>query len=101
MPFHPTQVYEMVCFIVLAIVLLGLRQHLQPMEGMSFLTFLAGHSIERFLIIFFRGDYPQLQVLAWLTQAQIIALAVFFISVPWLVTYYVKVKRKDKISSSL
>lgn len=100
-PVHPTQVYEIAYFLALAGILLGLRQYLQPMEGMSFLTFLVGHSIERFLIMFFRGDYSELQVVAWLTQAQIIALAVFFISVPWLVAYYVKVKRKNKISSSL
>jgi len=91
-PVHPTPVYEMVCFLGLAGILLGLRRYLQPIEGMSFLSFLIGHSIERFLIMFFRGDYPELQVVAWLTQAQVIALTVFLISVPCLITRCLKLK---------
>ena len=92
-PVHPTQVYEMVSFLALAGILLGLRRYLQPMQGMSFLFFLIGHSIERFLIMFFRGDYLELQRVASLTQAQVIASAVFLISVIWLVIYRIKAER--------
>lgn len=99
-PVHPTQAYEIVWFLSLAGILLGLRQYLQPIKGMSFLSFLIGHSIGRFIIMFFRGDYPELQILAGLTQAQIIALVIFFISTPLLFTYCRKARREKKSSFS-
>lgn len=81
MPLHPTQAYEIVWFLALAGILLGLRKHLQPIRGLSFLIFLAGHSVGRFLIFFTRGDHAALQVVAGLTQAQIIAVVIFLIAV--------------------
>jgi len=96
-PVHPAQVYEIVSFLALAGVLLCMYRHLQPIKGMSFLVFLVGHSVARFSITFLRGDYPELLVVAWLTQAQIIALAVLFISVPWLVILCIKAKRRNRV----
>lgn len=84
---HPTPVYEIIWFLVLAGILLRLGKYLQSIKGRIFLSFLVGHSIERFLIFFVRGDYPELQVVAGLTQAQIIALIIFSISAPLLVIY--------------
>jgi phosphatidylglycerol:prolipoprotein diacylglycerol transferase len=80
-PLHPTQVYEIVWFLALAGILLGLRKYLQPIKGLSFLIFLAGHSVGRFLIFFTRGDRPELLVAAGLTQAQIIAVVIFLIAI--------------------
>lgn len=94
---HPTPVYEIICFLILAGILLRLSRDLQPIKGISFLFFLIGHSIERFLIFFVRGDYPELQIVAGLTQAQIIALVIFLISFPLLVIYWRKAKEKIKI----
>jgi phosphatidylglycerol:prolipoprotein diacylglycerol transferase len=93
-PLHPTQGYEAISFLALAGVLLGLGKYLQPVKGMTFLLFLIGHSIARFFIFFVRGDYPELTVVAGLTQAQVIAVAVFLISVPWLISCRTKSGRR-------
>ncbi len=87
-PIHPVQFYEMVFFLVLAVILLRLRPHLRPIEGASFMVFLFAHSLERFLITFLRGDYAQLQRLGWLTQSQIIALLLLAVAVIWLAAYH-------------
>ena len=91
---HPAQAYEIIWFLILAGILLGLGKSLQPIKGMTFLSFLIGHSIERFLIFFVRGDYPELQIVAGLTQAQIIAVIIFFISIP---LFYGKRKGKAAV----
>jgi phosphatidylglycerol:prolipoprotein diacylglycerol transferase len=91
-PLHPTQAYEIVWFLALAGILLGLRKYLQPIKGQSFLIFLAGHSVGRFLIFFTRGDHAALQVVAGLTQAQIIAVVVFLIAVSVLIARWRKAR---------
>lgn len=80
-PLHPTQAYEIIWFLALAGIILALRRRLQPLNGLSFLTFLAGHSVGRFLIFFSRGDHAELQVAIGLTQAQIIAVVTFLIAI--------------------
>jgi phosphatidylglycerol:prolipoprotein diacylglycerol transferase len=82
---HPTQAYEIVWFLALAGILLWLRKHLQPIKGLSFLIFLAGHSMGRFLIFFTRGDHAELLVAAGLTQSQIISVAIFLIAISVLI----------------
>jgi phosphatidylglycerol:prolipoprotein diacylglycerol transferase len=84
-PLHPTQAYEIVWFLALAGIILGLRKHLQPIRGLSFLIFLVGHSVGRFLIFFTRGDRPELLVAAGLTQAQIIAVVIFLVAISVLI----------------
>ncbi|MCL0034841.1 prolipoprotein diacylglyceryl transferase, partial [Dehalococcoidia bacterium] len=89
---HPTQAYEIVWFLALAGILLGWRKHLQPIKGLSFLIFLVGHSVGRFLIFFTRGDHADLQVAAGLTQAQIIAVVIFLIAISILIARWRKGK---------
>ncbi|MCL0077378.1 prolipoprotein diacylglyceryl transferase [Dehalococcoidia bacterium] len=89
-PLHPTQAYEIVWFLALAGILLGRRKHLQPIKGLSFLIFLVGHSVGRFLIFFTRGDHADLQVAAGLTQVQIIAVVIFLIAISVLIARWRK-----------
>ena len=91
-PLHPTQAYEIVWFLALAGILLGWRKHLQPIKGLSFLIFLVGHSVGRFLIFFTRGDHADLQVAAGLTQAQIIAAVIFLIAISVLIARWKKAR---------
>ncbi len=93
-PVHPTQLYEIVWFLALAGILLGLRKYLRQVEGLSALIFFVGHSVGRFLIFFTRGDHQALQVMVGLTQAQIIALVIFLVSVSLLIAYRGRIRAR-------
>ncbi len=95
---HPVQIYEMAFFLILALILLGLQRRLQPGSGAIFMVFLFAHSVERFLITFLRGDYVELQRLAWLTQSQIIALCLALVPVFWLASRFRKVGKSTEHS---
>ncbi len=78
---HPAQAYEAIWFLALGSILFLTARYLRPIEGITFLIFIIGHSASRFLIFFSRGEYQELQVALNLTQAQLISVLFFITAV--------------------
>ncbi|MBI2866083.1 MAG: prolipoprotein diacylglyceryl transferase [Chloroflexi bacterium] len=79
-PTHATPVYEILWDLVALGAVLKLRDRLQP-SGALFAAYLATYSFGRFFISFLRGNIP---VLAGLNAAQLIALGLLALTVPFL-----------------
>jgi len=80
-PTHPSPVYEIIWDLIVLGIVLRLRGRLRP-DGSLFVLYLALYSVGRFLITFTRVNEPW----RWgLVQAQIIALVILLVAVPWLV----------------
>ena len=92
-PTHPAQAYQLLWSLFVFGVLWKLRKRLKP-EGCLFLLFLALYSAGDFGIRFFREGTP---VLFELYQAQVIALAIFAVTAPWLV---IRMRRSGALTSS-
>jgi len=80
-PTHPSPVYEIIWDLIVLGIVLRLRGRLRP-DGSLFIFYLALYSVGRFFITFTRVNNPWL---FGLVQAQIIALAILLVTVPWLV----------------
>ncbi len=78
---HPTTVYEIIYLLIIFGVALALKGRLKP-DGSLFLIYLSLYSVWRLGIDFLRTGTP---FLFGLHQAQIIAIIVLAISIPWLV----------------
>jgi len=78
---HPAVIYEIVWDLVVLVVLLTLRGRLRP-EGALFVCYLAMYALGRFLVGIVRENVI---VLVGLNAAQIIALALLAVTVPYLV----------------
>jgi len=80
---HPSPVYEIIWDLIVLGIVLRLRGKLRP-DGALFVFYLALYSVGRFFVTFTRVNIES----SWffgLVQAQIIALVVFLVAVPWLV----------------
>ena len=81
-PVHPTPVYETIVMGVVTLVLWRLRHSLRPGNLFALWAVLAG--AERFLVEFIRRND---EVVAGLTQPQLISLAMILAGGAWLVTH--------------
>ena len=81
-PVHPTPVYETIVMGIVTVVLWRLRHRLRPGNLFALWAVLAG--LERFLIEFIRRND---EVVAGLTQPQLISLAMMLAGGAWLVTH--------------
>ncbi len=79
--FQPTQIYEIIYNLIVFAVLFKLRGRFRP-DGSLFLIYLSLYSLWRFGIDFIREGTP---FFLGLHQAQVIALIVLAIAIPWLV----------------
>jgi len=79
---HPTQVYEIIFALILFGALLKLRGRLKP-DGSLFLVYLSLYSLWRLGSDFLRDGTP---FLFGLHQAQVVALMVLAVTIPWLVS---------------
>ena len=80
---HPSPVYEIIWDLIVLGIVLRLRGRLRP-DGALFVFYLALYSVGRFFITFTRVNIRS-EWFFGLVQAQIIALLVFLVAVPWLV----------------
>jgi len=81
-PVHPTPVYETIVMGIVTVVLWRLRHKLRPGNLFALWAVLAG--LERFLIEFIRRNE---EVVAGLTQPQLISLAMMIAGGAWLATH--------------
>ena len=81
-PVHPTPVYETIVMGIVTVVLWRLRHSLRPGNLFALWAVLAG--AERFLVEFIRRND---EVVAGLTQPQLISLAMIIAGGAWLVTH--------------
>ncbi|MFC1873959.1 prolipoprotein diacylglyceryl transferase [Chloroflexota bacterium] len=79
-PVHPTTVYEIIYLLIMFGIVLGLKDKLRP-YGSLFAVYLALYSAWRLGTDFFRGGTP---FLFGLHQAQVIAIIVLLIVIPFL-----------------
>ena len=82
-PVHPTPVYETIVMGIVTVVLWRLRHKLRPGNLFALWAVLAG--LERFLIEFIRRND---EVVAGLTQPQLISLAMMVLGGAWLATHW-------------
>jgi len=82
-PVHPTPVYETIVMGIVTVVLWRLRHKLRPGNLFALWAVLAG--LERFLIEFIRRNE---EVVAGLTQPQLISLAMMIAGGAWLATHW-------------
>lgn len=80
-PGQPTVVYEIIFCVIIFVILLKLRNKLQP-QGSLFVLYLALYAAWRLGIDFLRDGTP---FLFGLHQAQFISVVILLISVPWLI----------------
>jgi phosphatidylglycerol:prolipoprotein diacylglycerol transferase len=80
---HPTPVYETIVMGIVTVVLWRLRHKLRPGNLFALWAVLAG--LERFLIEFIRRND---EVVAGLTQPQLISLAMVLLGGAWLATHW-------------
>lgn len=78
---QPSPVYEIIWDLIALGIVLRLRDRLKP-DGALFMFYLALYSVGRFFITFTRVNKPWL---FGLVQAQLIAVVIFLVAVPWLV----------------
>jgi phosphatidylglycerol:prolipoprotein diacylglycerol transferase len=64
-PLHPIEIYEMVAYFVVFLLVWKIRKH-YSIDGFTFFTYMAGYGTARFLVDFFRGDPA---IFAWGFQA--------------------------------
>jgi phosphatidylglycerol---prolipoprotein diacylglyceryl transferase len=81
-PVHPTPVYETIVMGIVTVVLWRLRHRLRPGNLFALWAVLAG--LERFLIEFIRRND---EVVAGLTQPQLISLAMVLLGGAWIATH--------------
>jgi phosphatidylglycerol:prolipoprotein diacylglycerol transferase len=91
-PAHPTVVYEIIYCVIIFVVLLVLRNKLQP-KGSLFVLYLALYALWRLGIDFLRDGTP---FLFGLHQAQFISLVVLLITVPWMIKNTRWIKKNTK-----
>jgi phosphatidylglycerol:prolipoprotein diacylglycerol transferase len=83
-PVHPTQVYELVYNLIVFGVLFKLRGRFQP-DGSLFLIYLSLYSLWRLGSDFLRAGTPFLSNPLGLHQAQVIAIIILLVTIPYLV----------------
>ena len=77
-PLHPVEIYEMVAYFLVFLLVWGTRQKYKP-EGFSFLTYLAGYGAVRVSVEFFRGNPA---IFAWnIPAAQVFGVALILVSI--------------------
>ncbi|MFH1483142.1 MAG: prolipoprotein diacylglyceryl transferase [Chloroflexota bacterium] len=86
---HPSAVYEIIWDMIVLGIVLRLRGRLRP-DGSLFILYLALYSVGRFFITFTRVNKPWL---FGLVQAQLIALLILLVTVPWLVARVQRVQK--------
>jgi phosphatidylglycerol:prolipoprotein diacylglycerol transferase len=77
-PLHPVEIYEMAAYLVVFLVVWGVRARYKT-EGFVFLTYLAGYGIARFFVEFFRGN-PAIFALG-IPAAQVFGVALALVSI--------------------
>jgi phosphatidylglycerol:prolipoprotein diacylglycerol transferase len=92
-PVHPTQIYHLLCNLIVFAIVWRLRGKFKP-EGGLFFFFLCLFAISDFGIRFLRTDKP---VLWGLRQAQIFDVAILMIFVPWLI---IRIRQFQKQASA-
>jgi phosphatidylglycerol---prolipoprotein diacylglyceryl transferase len=81
-PLHPIEIYEMAAYFLVFLMVWKIRKH-SRIDGFTFLTYLAGYGLARFLVDFFRGDPA---IFAWGIQAaQLFGIAMMVASLVGLV----------------
>lgn len=78
---HPTQVYEIICHLIIFAILWGLRGRLKP-DGSLFLVYLSLFSVVRFSMGLLREGTA---FIGGFQQAQIIAFLVLLVTIPLLI----------------
>jgi phosphatidylglycerol:prolipoprotein diacylglycerol transferase len=78
LPVHPTELYDGLLNLVLYFGLAWLfrRRHF---EGQVFATYLVGYALFRFVVEYFRGDYPPDHIHAGLTSGQLVSIPMFVV----------------------
>lgn len=89
---HPTQLYEAITLISIAIILLVIKKR-QQFKGQLFLLYIAMYAICRTIIELFRGDNRGYIIENWLSHSQFIALLILITAY----FYYIKLKTKNKL----
>jgi phosphatidylglycerol---prolipoprotein diacylglyceryl transferase len=74
---HPTEIYDGLLNLILYLMLAWLFRR-KKFDGQIFALYLVGYAICRFIVEFFRGDYPEDHIHAGLfTSAQLLSLPIF------------------------
>jgi phosphatidylglycerol:prolipoprotein diacylglycerol transferase len=82
---HPTQLYSLICMLVLFVAMWVLYHKIKKFDGQVFLSFLVLYSACRFLIEFFRADNRGLFFGRYLSTSQVLALPIVFIALALLI----------------
>ncbi len=73
---HPTQLYEATLSLVLYLGLAWLHRR-KRFDGQVFAVYLVAYAVMRFVVEFFRGDYPVHYLGGWATPAQLWSVVIF------------------------
>jgi phosphatidylglycerol:prolipoprotein diacylglycerol transferase len=76
LPVHPTEIYDALLNLVLYLFLAWLFRH-KKFNGQVFATYLIYYALFRFIVEYFRGDYPPDHIHNGLTSAQLVSVLVF------------------------
>jgi phosphatidylglycerol:prolipoprotein diacylglycerol transferase len=76
LPVHPTEIYDSLLNIALYLGLAWLFRH-KKFDGQVFATYLIYYALFRFIVEYFRGDYPPDHIHNGLTSAQLVSVLVF------------------------
>jgi len=75
LPVHPTEIYDALLNLALYAGLAWRFRHKQ-FDGQVFALYFIGYAVCRFIVEFFRGDYPPDHIHAGLTSAQLVSLPI-------------------------
>jgi phosphatidylglycerol:prolipoprotein diacylglycerol transferase len=76
LPVHPTEIYDSLLNFALYLFLAWLFRH-KKFNGQVFATYLIGYAIFRFIVEYFRGDYPPDHIHNGLTSGQLVSIPIF------------------------
>jgi phosphatidylglycerol:prolipoprotein diacylglycerol transferase len=90
---HPTQLYEAIILMGIAILLLIIKKR-QQFKGQLFLLYISFYAIGRAILELFRGDNRGYVIDNYLSHSQLIALLILLIAS----FFYIKLKSKHKLT---
>ncbi len=94
---HPTEIYESILNLGLFAALSWLYRRKQ-FDGQIFAAYLMGYAVLRFIVEFFRGDYPVHYLGGWATPAQMLGFGIFAVG---LVLYWQLSARKTSVPAAV
>ena len=75
-PVHPTEIYDALLNFALYLFLAWLFRR-KKFDGQVFATYLIGYAIFRFIVEYFRGDYPPDHIHNGITSGQLVSIPIF------------------------